>query len=149
MEHGMSLHDVAANFVQSAEFKTLYGDNPTNTDIVTRFYNNVLHRAPEGGADYWTKLLDSHTSDGGRRPDELQRKPGEQGGAGGRSAKRDSFHTARLTERCRSSGNSGRDDPSPHMRWCGSAEQLAGLLGRRAHLRQIWSTRRVVRIACE
>jgi hypothetical protein len=62
MDRGMSLHDVANSFVQSAEFKTLYGDNPTNADIVTRFYNNVLHRAPDqAGADFWTKLLDSHT----------------------------------------------------------------------------------------
>jgi subtilisin-like proprotein convertase family protein len=62
MDRGMSLHDVANSFVQSAEFKTLYGDNPTNADIVTRFYNNVLHRAPDqAGADFWTQLLDSHT----------------------------------------------------------------------------------------
>jgi hypothetical protein len=61
MDHGMSLNDVAQGFVQSAEFKKLYGNNPTNADIVDKFYANVLHRAPDqAGADYWTKLLDKH-----------------------------------------------------------------------------------------
>jgi subtilisin-like proprotein convertase family protein len=61
MDHGMALIDVANGFVQSAEFKHLYGDNPTNADIVGKFYANVLHRAPDqAGADYWTKLLDQH-----------------------------------------------------------------------------------------
>lgn len=61
MDHGMALIDVANGFVQSAEFKKLYGDDPTNADIVDRFYANVLHRAPDAaGADYWTKLLDQH-----------------------------------------------------------------------------------------
>lgn len=61
MDHGMTLLDVANGFVQSAEFKNLYGDKPTNADIVDRFYANVLHRAPDqAGADYWTNLLDQH-----------------------------------------------------------------------------------------
>lgn len=61
LDHGMSLLDVADGFVQSKEFKDLYGDNPTNADIVAKFYTNVLHRAPDqAGADYWTKLLDQH-----------------------------------------------------------------------------------------
>lgn len=48
--------------MNSAEFKALYGVNPTNAEFVTRLYNNVLHRAPEqGGFDYWTGLLDSGT----------------------------------------------------------------------------------------
>jgi subtilisin-like proprotein convertase family protein/subtilisin family serine protease len=61
LDHGVGLLDVANGFAQSAEFKKLYGDNPTNADIVDRFYANVLHRAPDAaGADYWTKLLDQH-----------------------------------------------------------------------------------------
>jgi Ca2+-binding RTX toxin-like protein len=61
LDQGMTLIDVANGFVHSAEFKTLYGDNPTNADIVGKFYANVLHRAPDqAGADYWTKLLDQH-----------------------------------------------------------------------------------------
>jgi subtilisin-like proprotein convertase family protein/subtilisin family serine protease len=61
LDQGVALLDVANGFVQSAEFKHLYGDNPTNADIVDKFYANVLHRAPDqAGADYWTKLLDQH-----------------------------------------------------------------------------------------
>ena len=52
--HGVSLSGVSAGFINSAEFASVYGANPTNSQIVTRFYENVLHRAPEqGGYDYW------------------------------------------------------------------------------------------------
>jgi subtilisin-like proprotein convertase family protein len=61
MDSGTSLLDVARGFVESTEFKALYGSNPENADIVTRFYSNVLHRvADAAGASYWTNLLDSH-----------------------------------------------------------------------------------------
>ena len=64
MDRGLSLQQVAASFVASAEFKTLYGANPTNADIVTRFYNNVLHRAPDpDGFKFWVNLLDTHAAD--------------------------------------------------------------------------------------
>ncbi|MFZ4538891.1 DUF4214 domain-containing protein [Propionivibrio sp.] len=60
MDHGASLLDVSAGFVNSAEFKSVYGANPTNTEVVTRFYQNVLHRAPEkAGFDYWMNQIDS------------------------------------------------------------------------------------------
>lgn len=62
LDHGMSLLDVANGFVQSKEFKDLYGANPTNADLVNKYYANILHRAPDAaGAEYWTKLLDQHT----------------------------------------------------------------------------------------
>jgi subtilisin-like proprotein convertase family protein len=61
LDNGVSLLDVANGFVESEEFKTLYGDNPTNADIVNKFYANVLHRAPDQeGANYWTNQLDQH-----------------------------------------------------------------------------------------
>lgn len=61
MDHGASLNEVARGFVNSAEFTALYGSNPTNADIVTRLYTNVLHRAPDaGGAAFWTDVLDGH-----------------------------------------------------------------------------------------
>lgn len=60
MDHGMSLLEVSAGFVNSSEFKTVYGQNPTDSEVVTRFYNNVLHRAPEqAGYDYWINQLQS------------------------------------------------------------------------------------------
>lgn len=60
MDKGVSLMDVAAGFVASSEFGSVYGTNPSNHDIVLRFYNNVLHRAPDAaGLDYWVGVLDS------------------------------------------------------------------------------------------
>lgn len=63
IDHGMSLRDVAQGFVGSAEFKTIYGSDPSSTDFVTRLYQNILHRAPEGGGlAYWTGVLDHKTA---------------------------------------------------------------------------------------
>lgn len=60
MDHGASLREVAAGFVQSAEFQARYGMAPSNEDIVTRFYGNVLHRAPEPeGYQYWLNILNT------------------------------------------------------------------------------------------
>lgn len=59
MDRGSSLHNVAAEFSQSAEFKALYGTAPTNRQIVEKFYTNVLHRPGEtAGIEYWSGVLD-------------------------------------------------------------------------------------------
>lgn len=59
LDRGTSLRDVAAGFMQGAEFAALYGSsNPDNVAFVTRLYQNILHRAPEqGGFAYWTDTL--------------------------------------------------------------------------------------------
>lgn len=59
LDRGTSLRDVAAGFMQGAEFAALYGSsNPDNVAFVTRLYLNILHRAPEqGGFAYWTDAL--------------------------------------------------------------------------------------------
>ena len=63
MDSGASLASVASGFVSSDEFKALYGASPTNAQIVTKFYENVLHRAPEfGGYNYWLGMLNSGLS---------------------------------------------------------------------------------------
>jgi hypothetical protein len=60
MDRGASLREVAAAFVQSAEFGARYGSHPGNAELVTGFYRNVLHRAPEQeGYQYWLGILDS------------------------------------------------------------------------------------------
>jgi hypothetical protein len=60
MDGGASLKSVAQGFVSSAEFKAVYGASPTNAQIVTRFYDNVLGRAAEsGGYNYWLGILNS------------------------------------------------------------------------------------------
>jgi arabinogalactan endo-1,4-beta-galactosidase len=64
LERGASVASIAAGFVASDEFKTIYGASPTNRDIATRFYQNVLGRAPDAaGLDYWTRVLDSGAAD--------------------------------------------------------------------------------------
>jgi Ca2+-binding RTX toxin-like protein len=61
MDKGSSLVSIAAGFVASAEFKALYGTNPTNTSMVTTMYTNVLHRAPDhDGIAFWVSVLDNH-----------------------------------------------------------------------------------------
>lgn len=63
LDHGADLRDVARGFVDSAEFRSpeLYGPSPTNAQLVTKYYENVLHRAPEpGGYAYWLGVLDRH-----------------------------------------------------------------------------------------
>ena len=59
MDGGASLNGVAQGFVNSAEFKAVYGVSPTNAQIVTRLYDNVLHRPGEtGGYNFWLGILD-------------------------------------------------------------------------------------------
>ena len=60
MDSGASLKSVAEGFVGSAEFKAIYGTNPTNAQIVAKLYDNVLHRPGEtGGFNFWLGVLDS------------------------------------------------------------------------------------------
>ena len=59
MDNGVTQGAVSAGFVDSPEFKALYGANPTNEELVTRMYQNVLHRAPEpAGIAFWLDVLD-------------------------------------------------------------------------------------------
>lgn len=67
LDNGTTLQSVANAFILSPEFKAMYGDNPTNAELVSKFYQHVLHRAPDkGGYDYWVGILDSNfdTPDG-------------------------------------------------------------------------------------
>lgn len=59
MDKGVSLEEIAQGFVNSPEFKSVYGINPTATEIVNRFYNNVLHRNGEpAGVAFWVGVLE-------------------------------------------------------------------------------------------
>lgn len=61
IDAGATLKQISENFINSAEFKALYGDNPTNNQLVTLLYNNVLHRAPEqAGFDHWMNVLNAN-----------------------------------------------------------------------------------------
>lgn len=58
LDAGVTLEQVSAGFVSSAEFKRMYGGSPGDELFVELLYNNVLHRSAEGaGRDYWVKAL--------------------------------------------------------------------------------------------
>ena len=58
IDNGMSLASVANSFIQSAEFKSLYGVNPTDSQLVTLLYTNALNRtADTAGLNYWVGQL--------------------------------------------------------------------------------------------
>ena len=59
MDNGASADAVAIEFAKSEEFKAVYGAAPTNAEIVTRLYMNVLRRQGDvAGVDYWMSVLD-------------------------------------------------------------------------------------------
>lgn len=63
LDAGLSLYDLALNFIGSVEFKGLYGANPINEDYVDLLYDNVLNRSPDaGGYAYWTGQMDAGLS---------------------------------------------------------------------------------------
>ena len=58
IDHGTSLENVATGFVESAEFKALFGTPSggrlSSSNFVTQLYDNVLHRDPDAaGYNYW------------------------------------------------------------------------------------------------
>lgn len=60
LDQGVSLNAVAAAFMTTDEFKTAYGGSQSNLELVTRFYQNILGRAPEAaGRDFWIDKLES------------------------------------------------------------------------------------------
>ncbi|TFW20386.1 DUF4214 domain-containing protein [Massilia arenosa] len=63
IDKGATLLAIADGFVHSNEFAQLYGTKGTNAEILTHFYQNVLHRAPDkSGYDYWLDVLDRGAS---------------------------------------------------------------------------------------
>ncbi len=60
LDSGLALSVIAGGFVNSDEYKALYASTLTNRELVTKYYTNILGRAPEqAGLDYWTNALDS------------------------------------------------------------------------------------------
>uniref|UniRef100_UPI0037C0EC32 DUF4214 domain-containing protein n=1 Tax=Flavobacterium sp. TaxID=239 RepID=UPI0037C0EC32 len=63
LDSGVNLTTAAQGFINSAEFKVMYGANATDEHFVTLLYNHVLHRAPEGaGYQFWLDSLDAGAS---------------------------------------------------------------------------------------
>jgi Ca2+-binding RTX toxin-like protein len=60
MDGGVSLLAVATAFTTSNEWLALYGAAPSNRDLLSKVYTNVLHRAPDpGGFDFYLGHLES------------------------------------------------------------------------------------------
>jgi hypothetical protein len=53
VDEGMSMVEVAARFIDSEEFRSLYGQSPTNGEFLTKVYNNVLNREPDSEGYAW------------------------------------------------------------------------------------------------
>lgn len=61
IDRGMNLTEVSARFVDSNEFRMLYGTNPTNEQFLTKLYTNVLGRQPEApGFNWWLNELNTN-----------------------------------------------------------------------------------------
>lgn len=63
MDRGASLLSVAQGFVQAPEFLSVYGEKPSNTEIIGKFYHNVLRRPGEdAGIKFWASVLDNKSA---------------------------------------------------------------------------------------
>ena len=61
MDAGLSVVEVSARFIDSAEFRSLYGSNPSNADFLTKVYSNVLGRAPDpSGYAWWLNEMNTN-----------------------------------------------------------------------------------------
>lgn len=58
IDNGLSLNSVAQEFINSGEFRAMYGSNPTDAQFVTLLYEHVMHRSAEGeGFNFWVNAL--------------------------------------------------------------------------------------------
>ncbi len=63
LDQGVTLSQAAGGFINSPEFTALYGANATDVAFVTKLYEHVLHRTPDGsGFDFWINALASGVS---------------------------------------------------------------------------------------
>lgn len=60
IDNGLTLTDMAEGFINSSEFKTLYGESPTPQAFVDSLYRNVLGREGDTeGQAYWVSEIES------------------------------------------------------------------------------------------
>jgi hypothetical protein len=63
LDIGIDIQTISQGFVNSAEFRQVYGSSPTNAHIIDLFYQNVLGRAGEpSGISYWQGVLNRGVS---------------------------------------------------------------------------------------
>jgi len=60
MDHGASFTSMARGFLDSDEYHKAYDGVTSNRALVTKYYENILHRTPDaGGLDFWAGVLDN------------------------------------------------------------------------------------------
>jgi hypothetical protein len=61
IDSGMNMVEVSARFIDSAEFRSMYGPNPSNSDFLWKVYSNVLDRAPDqAGFQWWLNQMNTN-----------------------------------------------------------------------------------------
>jgi hypothetical protein len=61
VDAGMELPEVAARFIDSSEFRQIYGSTPSNAEFLTKVYQNVLGRNPDpSGYEWWLNELNTN-----------------------------------------------------------------------------------------
>jgi len=61
MDKGMNVVEVAARFIDSDEFRVLYGSKPSNAEFLTKVYSNVLDRNPDqAGLAWWVSEMSTN-----------------------------------------------------------------------------------------
>jgi cyclophilin family peptidyl-prolyl cis-trans isomerase len=63
MDQGMGVVELAARFIDSNEFRELYGTNVSSADFLTKVYSNVLDRTPDtAGLNWWVSEMSTNPS---------------------------------------------------------------------------------------
>jgi Ca2+-binding RTX toxin-like protein len=63
LDNGVSVSAVAQGFLDSQEYLGIYGSAMSDRELVTRYYTNILDRAPEqAGIDFWMARLEDGVS---------------------------------------------------------------------------------------
>ena len=61
VDDGMDLEEIAARFIDSAEFRQVYGSAPSNAEFLTKLYENILNRTPDPqGYAWWLNQLNNN-----------------------------------------------------------------------------------------
>jgi hypothetical protein len=62
MDNGWTLKQIAGEFMKSKEFNDMYQSDPSDQFFITKMYEHVLHRAPEGqGYQWWLDNMNKVT----------------------------------------------------------------------------------------
>ena len=63
MDDQLDMIQLAQRFVDSAEFRTVYGSKPSNAEFVAKLYQNVLGRTPDtAGYNWWVNKMNTDAS---------------------------------------------------------------------------------------